>query len=168
MMLSSNAFVIRLASDADALTLRRLAMKAHQAPLTGLVLVGEINGEIAAAISLADNRRIADPVLATDRLLVHMHARASGERAFRRQPNVSKRMLDALNRDRRVAVAAGAGRLAPARSAAPTPSALSSCARIPGRTGHAPVVRARGRRRQLAQAASSASNSPSGSRPIAS
>ena len=97
MMLSSNAFVIRLASDADELTLRRLAMKSRQAPLTGMILVGEIKGEIAAAISLADNRRIADPMLSTDRLLIHLHARAAGERAFLRQPSVARRMNDALN-----------------------------------------------------------------------
>jgi hypothetical protein len=76
-------------------------MKARQAPLTGMVLVGEIKGQIAAAISLSDNRRIADPALSTDRLLVHMHARAAGERAFLRQPNVAKRMQEALHRDRR-------------------------------------------------------------------
>ena len=105
MMLSSNAFVIRLASDADTLTLRRLAMKSRQAPLTGMILVGEIKGEVAAAISLADNRRIADPALSTDRLLIHLHARAAGERAFLRQPSVSKRMLEALDRDRRSASA---------------------------------------------------------------
>jgi hypothetical protein len=101
MMLSSNAFVIRLATDADALTLRRLALKSQQAPLAGMVLIGEIKGAVAAAISLTDNRRIADPAMATDRLLIHLHARAAGERAYLRQPNVAKRMLEALHRDER-------------------------------------------------------------------
>jgi hypothetical protein len=105
MMLSSNAFVIRLASEDDALTLRRLAMKSRQAPLTGMILVGEIKGQVAAAISLTDNRRIADPEVATDRLLIHLHARAAGERAYLRQPNVAKRMLEALHRDERVPAA---------------------------------------------------------------
>ena len=103
MMLSSNAFVIRLATDADQLALHRLAMKSGQAPLTGLVLLGELDGAPAAAVSLADDRRIADPALATDRLLVHLHARASGQRAHMRQPSVAKRMREALDRDRRPA-----------------------------------------------------------------
>jgi hypothetical protein len=101
MMLSSNAFVIRLATDADALILRRLAMKSRQAPLAGLILVGEIKGQVAAAISLTDNRRIADPGLSTDRLLIHLHARAAGERAYLREPDVAKRMLEALHRGER-------------------------------------------------------------------
>jgi hypothetical protein len=101
MMLSSNAFVIRLATDDDALTLRRLAMRASVAPLAAPVLVGEIEGRVAAGISLVDSRRLADPDLATDRLLIHLHARAAGERAYRREPSLPKRMIEALHRDER-------------------------------------------------------------------
>jgi hypothetical protein len=53
-MLPANAYVIRQATVDDEGVLRRLAALDSRPPLVGPVLIGEIGGTPAAAVSLAD------------------------------------------------------------------------------------------------------------------
>ena len=67
-MLSANSYVIREARTGDASSVARLAQLDGQPPLSGRVLIGEIDGIPAAAVSLDDGRLVADPCQSTDRL----------------------------------------------------------------------------------------------------
>ena len=67
-MLPADTSVMRLATEHDADDLRRLAALDSARPLTGRILIGEIDGVPAAARSLETGRTIADPFLPTARL----------------------------------------------------------------------------------------------------
>jgi hypothetical protein len=97
-MLPADTSVIRLATEHDADALRRLAALDSARPLTGRVLIGEIDGVPAAARSLATGRTIADPFLPTARLCVYLRVRAAGLEAVRREPLLARRMLAAVRR----------------------------------------------------------------------
>jgi len=88
--------IIRLATDHDAAALRKLAALDEARPLTGRVLIAEIAGEPAAALSLETGAVIADPFEHTDTLRVHMRMRASAIEAVEREPSLRERMLDAV------------------------------------------------------------------------
>ena len=67
---------IRLADPADAPALRRLEqLDSHRLP-EGDVLVGEVNGELRAALAVADGEAVADPFRPTADLveLLGVHA----------------------------------------------------------------------------------------------
>ena len=95
-MFRADAYVIRLATEHDAAALRRLATLDEARPLTGRVLIGEIAGEPAAALSLKTGAAIADPFERTEELRVHLRMRASALEAVEREPSLRERMLDAL------------------------------------------------------------------------
>ena len=95
-MFRADAYVIRLATEQDAAALRRLAALDEARPLTGRVLIGEIDGTPAAALSLKTNVAIADPFERTEELRVHMRMRASALEAVEREPSLRERMLDAV------------------------------------------------------------------------
>jgi hypothetical protein len=95
-MYAANSYSIRLATDADADALRRLAQLDSQPPLEGSVLVGELHGEPVAALSLADDRTIADPFRPTAHVLATMRVRAQGLRAVYRTPSLRERLLQGL------------------------------------------------------------------------
>ena len=95
-MFPANAFSIRTASEADDAALARLAVLNHRAPISRPALIGEIDGIPAAAISLDDERIVADPFAATPHLHVHLRMRAAGIAAHRRTPSVARRMRAAL------------------------------------------------------------------------
>ena len=97
-MLPADTYVMRLATERDADALRRLAALDSASPLTGPILVGEIDGRLAAARSLETGRTIADPFQPTDRLRSYLRVRAAGLEAVRREPLLSKRMLAAVRR----------------------------------------------------------------------
>ena len=97
-MLPADTYVMRLATDDDAAALRRLAALDNARPLTGPVLIGEIDGVPAAARSLETGRAIADPFLPTARLSTYLRVRAAGHEAVRREPSLSARMLAAVRR----------------------------------------------------------------------
>ena len=97
-MLPPDSYVMRLATEYDADDLRRLAALDSARPLTGEVLIGEIDGVLAAARSLETGRTIADPFMPTGRLAVYLRVRAAGLDAVRREPLLSKRMLAAVRR----------------------------------------------------------------------
>jgi hypothetical protein len=95
-MFGSNTYVIRMATDDDETALRRLSALDSQRRLNAPVLVGEIDGTPEAALSLADGRMMASTYRATDNLAVHLRLRASGLKAFDREPSLAARMRDAV------------------------------------------------------------------------
>jgi hypothetical protein len=97
-MFRADAYVIRLATAEDAAALRRLAALDSARPLTGRVLIGELAGEPAAALSLKTNAAIADPFQRTEELRVYLRMRASALEAVEREPSLRERMLDAVRR----------------------------------------------------------------------
>jgi hypothetical protein len=60
---------IRQATTADAFALRRLAALDDRAALHGEVLIAEQAGEIRAALSLGDDRTVANPFAPTAKLV---------------------------------------------------------------------------------------------------
>lgn len=95
-MYAANANRIRFADGRDAETLKRLAARAGQQPLVGRVLLGQINWEPAAALSLADGRVIADPAHGTDHLVATMRIRAGAIWAYESEPSLRGRLLAAF------------------------------------------------------------------------
>jgi hypothetical protein len=95
-MYAANSYVIRRAGDADAEVLSRLAALDAKPPLEGPILVGELHGEAVAALSLADDRAVADPFRPTAHLLASMRVRARGLKAAERTPSLRDRLLAGL------------------------------------------------------------------------
>src|SRR3954466_10315576 len=95
-MYAANSYVLRLANEADASELTRLAALDSRAPLTGSILIGELHGEPAAALSLTDDRVIADPFRPTAHVVVAMRARAHGLKAFQQTSSLRERLLAGL------------------------------------------------------------------------
>jgi hypothetical protein len=96
LMFAANTYNLRLATQDDADALRRLAELDSGAPLAGRVLIGEIAGSPAAALSLNDDRVIADPFRRTDHLVACLRIRAGAIRAHESTPSLSERMRAAL------------------------------------------------------------------------
>jgi hypothetical protein len=92
-MFGANTYVIRTARPGDAETLERLAALDSEAPIPAPALIGELDGEPAAALSLVDGRMVADPFRRTSNLAAHMRLRAAGIRAWERTPSLRERML---------------------------------------------------------------------------
>ena len=97
-MFPADAFVIRPATEHDAAVLRKLAALDETRPLTGRILIGELAGRPAAAVSLKTGAVISDPFERTDALRMHLRMRASAVNAVTREPSLRERMLDALSR----------------------------------------------------------------------
>ncbi len=95
-MLSSTAYDIRIETDAASPVLHRLAALDEDRPLAAPALVAHVDGTPAAALSLADDRIVADPFVPTGPLRGVLRARATGIRAAEREPSLSQRMLDRL------------------------------------------------------------------------
>jgi hypothetical protein len=96
LMFAANTYKLRLATEEDAEALRRLAELDSRRPLAGRVLIGEIAGSPAAALSLDDDRVIADPFRRTDHLVACLRIRAGVIRAHEATPSLSERMRAAL------------------------------------------------------------------------
>jgi hypothetical protein len=92
-MFPANAYVIRRATDDDAYALSRLAQLDGQRPLSGQVLIGEIDGRAAAAISMIDYRVVADPFESTAQLGALLRMRAKAIHAYVSSPSLRDRML---------------------------------------------------------------------------
>jgi hypothetical protein len=105
-MFPSNAYTIRLATDGDAHTLRRLAELDTRRALSGRILIAEDDGVAVAALSIDEGRTIADPFRRTDTPLAVLRMRANGLVAYDRMPSVRERISAAL-RASRTAPAAG-------------------------------------------------------------
>jgi hypothetical protein len=76
--------LVRRAGPADRDVLERLATLDSQAPLEGDVLLAELDGTAVAALSLRDDRLIADPFVPTAHVADHLRLRASSIAAFNR------------------------------------------------------------------------------------
>jgi hypothetical protein len=95
-MFPANTYRIWIADAGDADALKWLEEHAGQPPLSGRVLMGEINGTPAAALSLHDGRVIADRARNTDRLVVTLRLRAGAIRAYEAVPSLPDRLRAAL------------------------------------------------------------------------
>jgi hypothetical protein len=97
-MIAANAYRIRFATADDADTLKGLAD--GQEPLVGRVLIGHLDGEPAAALSLHDGRAVTDPSAETDRVVAALRMRAGAIEAFEATPSLRERLLAALPKER--------------------------------------------------------------------
>jgi hypothetical protein len=91
-MFASNSYRVRFATRDDADTLTSLAERDSQQPLVGRVLIGQLNGTPAAALSLHDGRVLADPSRRTGPLVTTLRMRAAGIRAFETTPSLPDRL----------------------------------------------------------------------------
>jgi hypothetical protein len=90
---AANAYVVRMSTPDDETALRHLAALDSQPPLEGPVMIGEIRGTPVAALSLADDRVVADPFIPTAHLLATMRVRSAGVQAIQRTPSLRERLL---------------------------------------------------------------------------
>ena len=95
-MFSSTAYAIHLETDQHDATLRRLAALDEQAPLRTPALIGHIGGTPAAAVSIVDDRTVADPFIFTEPLRVVLRTRAKGIRTADEEPSVQRRIIARL------------------------------------------------------------------------
>lgn len=96
-MFPANRYVIRLASAGDSAALDRLAEAHAQPSPSGRTLVGELDGALAAGLSLDDRRVITDPLRHTGPLLAQLRIRAGAIAAYERMPDLRERLLAALS-----------------------------------------------------------------------
>jgi len=85
--------VIRRARDTDVSLLRELAALDCARPLSGVVLVALVEGRPCAALSLDDDRAIADPFRLTAPTVELLRLRAEQMRAAEHRPQRSQRSL---------------------------------------------------------------------------
>jgi hypothetical protein len=95
-MYPANAYVIRQATEADATTLRQLAELDSQAPFAGPALIAESGGTAIAAISLFDERVVADPFERTAVVTQLLHMRLHALRAHSGTPSLPERLRAAF------------------------------------------------------------------------
>ena len=95
-MYPANAYVIRQATEEDAPTLRHLAELDSQKPFAGPALIAESSGEAIAAISLFDERIVADPFERTAVVTQLLRMRLGALRAYSGTPSVAERVRTAL------------------------------------------------------------------------
>ena len=91
-MFSSTNYTIRGATVNDARALETLAALDSQAPLRGRIVIGQVDGRIAAAISIDEGRVVADPFQETGSLCAHLRMRMRGIVAAERMPDVRDRV----------------------------------------------------------------------------
>jgi hypothetical protein len=92
----ANSHVIRPATADDAMALRLLAAVSGASALTGRILVAEVGGVVAAALSRDQQRTIADPALAPAHLGAMLRLRACALAAVERQPDLAERIREAV------------------------------------------------------------------------
>jgi hypothetical protein len=97
-MFPANSHVIRPATPADEHALRRLARADGRTPLRGRILVAEVRGQVAAAISRDESRTLQDPAIAPAYVTTLLRRRAEGIAAYEREPELRARVLEALRR----------------------------------------------------------------------
>ena len=104
-MYPANAYVIRQTAERDATTLRRLAELDGKQPFAGPALIAEADGVAIAAISLFDERVVADPFAPTTVAIQLLRMRLGALRAYSGTPSLVERVRVAM----RPFVAAHAG-----------------------------------------------------------
>jgi hypothetical protein len=96
-MFSATAYVIRDIHIADVPELVRLGWDSEEDWPGGQILVGEINGVVAAALAVDENRSVLAALRGAPFLLAHMRARGAGIRARRRTPSVADRIRERMS-----------------------------------------------------------------------
>ena len=91
-MYSANAFTIREARVDDVPELVRLGWATREDWPTGQI----IDGVVAAALAIDENRAVTAAVPRAPYLLAHMRARVIGIKAYRKTPNLADRMRSAM------------------------------------------------------------------------
>ena len=86
-MFSANTYTIRPATEIEGVALRQLR---------GPVLIGEVDGRPAAAMSVADGRTVTNPFQPNASLLAHLRMRAGALRAIERVPSLAARIRAAV------------------------------------------------------------------------
>jgi hypothetical protein len=95
-MYPANSYVIRQATEADAPTLRHLAELDGQKPFAGPALIAENDAVAVAAISLFDERVIADPFEHTTVVTQLLRMRLGALRAYSGTPSLTERLRAAM------------------------------------------------------------------------
>jgi len=95
-MFPATTYVIRLAGDADETALERIAQLDSARALEHPILIGEIDGRVAAALDLDTGRAISDPFVRTANLRAHLRVRAAAFEASTRTPDVADRIRAAM------------------------------------------------------------------------
>lgn len=95
-MYSANAYVIRDVRVDDVPELVRLGWTTSEEWPSGQILVGEIDGVVAAALAIEENRALTAAVAGAPYLLAHMRARAAGIQAYKRTPSVADRIRERM------------------------------------------------------------------------
>ena len=95
-MFPANSHVIRPATAEDAMALRQLAVLAGASALAGRILVAEVDGVVAAALSRDEKRTIADHALDPAHLTAMLRLRAHALAAVERQPSLAERIREAV------------------------------------------------------------------------
>jgi hypothetical protein len=93
---AANTYRIHLANDEDINKLRDLADRNSKQSLAGRVVIGEIDGVGAAALSLSDGRIIADSSRRIDHLVANLGVRAQTIWAYESAPSLNDRLLAAV------------------------------------------------------------------------
>jgi hypothetical protein len=95
-MFSATGHVIRDVRVADVPELVRLGWDAEEDWPTGRILVGEIDGVIAAALAVDENRSLLASLRGAPYLLAQMRARAAGIHAHRCTRSVADRIRERM------------------------------------------------------------------------
>jgi hypothetical protein len=111
MSIDLNAFTIREARPSDAGALRRLAELDSSRVPAGAILVGELDGELVAAVPIAGGQAIADPLRSTKTLVSLLGLRAAQLRGLedRRESRKSTRRPPAGDHRRQIPANAASG-----------------------------------------------------------
>jgi hypothetical protein len=95
-MYPANAYTIRQATEADDLALRLLAGLDSQPRLTGPALIAESDGVPIAAISMFEERVVADPFQRTAVVVQLLRIRLAALRAYSSTPSLTDRLRAAM------------------------------------------------------------------------
>jgi hypothetical protein len=95
-MYPANSYSIRQATEADAATLGQLAELDGQKPFAGPALIAENGGVAVAAISLFDERVVADPFERTAVVTQLLRMRLGALRAYSGTPSLTERLRSAM------------------------------------------------------------------------
>ena len=95
-MYPANSYVIRHATEDDAPTLRHLAELDGQKPFAAPALIAESGGVAIAAISVFDERVVADPFERTAVVSQLLRMRLGALRAYSSTPSLSGRLRAAF------------------------------------------------------------------------
>jgi hypothetical protein len=95
-MYAQNTYVIRQAGLADVPRIARLGWLYDDTWPSGRILVGELDGVVAAALAVDENRAVCASMPGAPLLLAHLRARAAGLLALGRTPSLEDRIRERI------------------------------------------------------------------------